>query len=56
MSCMVRYGILDCDGKVIRWVWDRPAYPHVVERVKRQRKPRPSERFDQAIKAGKALM
>jgi hypothetical protein len=53
---MVRYGILDCDGKVIRWVWDRPAYPHVVERVKRQRKPGPLERFNQAIKAGAALM
>jgi hypothetical protein len=53
---MVRYGILDCDGKVIRWVWDRPAYPHVVEQVKRQRKPMPSEKFIQAMSAGAALM
>ena len=52
---MVRYGILGCDGKVIRWVWDRPAYPHVVEQVKRQRKPGLSELFDQAVKSGEAL-
>jgi hypothetical protein len=34
----VRYGILDDEGKVIRWVWEKPPYPHVVEKIKRQRK------------------
>lgn len=34
----MRYGILDDEGKVIRWVWEKPPYPHVVEKIKRQRK------------------
>jgi len=36
----MRYGILDDEGKVIRWVWEKPPYPHVVEKIKRQRKKR----------------
>lgn len=37
---MTRYGILDDEGKVVRWVWEKPPYPHIVERIKRQRKPK----------------
>ena len=37
---MAKYGILDDEGKVIRWVWEKPPYPHVVEKIKRQRKPK----------------
>ena len=37
---VVRYGILDDEGKVIRWVWHPPPYPHVVEKVKKKRKPK----------------
>jgi hypothetical protein len=36
----MRYGILDDEGQVIRWVWTVPPYPHVVERIKRKRKPK----------------
>jgi len=36
----MRYGILDDEGKVIRWVWHMPPYPHIVQKTKRQRKPK----------------
>ena len=36
----MRYGILDDDGQVIRWVWEKPDYPHIVEKIKRKRKPK----------------
>jgi len=36
----MRYGILDDEGRVIRWVWHPPPYPHVVQKIKRQRKPK----------------
>jgi hypothetical protein len=38
---MLKYGILDCDGVVIRWVWQRPpiGYDFVVVKDKRPRKP-----------------
>jgi hypothetical protein len=35
---VIRYGILDYEGKVIRWVWSVPPYPHIVEKIKRKRK------------------
>ena len=36
---MTKYGILDDDGQVIRWVWDRPAdhYQFIVVKVRRER-------------------
>jgi hypothetical protein len=34
----MKYGILDDEGKVIRWVWAVPPYPHIVQKIKRQRK------------------
>jgi hypothetical protein len=34
----MRYGILDDEGKVVRWVWEKPTYPHVIQ--KRKRKPK----------------
>jgi hypothetical protein len=37
---MTKYGILDDEGKVIRWVWDKPPYPHIVQKIKRKRKPK----------------
>lgn len=37
---MVRYGILDDEGNVVRWVWHMPPYPHIVQKIKRQRKPK----------------
>ena len=36
----MRYGILDDEGQVVRWVWTVPPYPHIVERIKRKRKPK----------------
>jgi hypothetical protein len=36
----MRYGILDDEGKVVRWVWEKPTYPHVVQKIKRHRKPK----------------
>lgn len=36
----MKYGILDDEGQVIRWVWEKPPYPHIVLKVKRQRKPK----------------
>lgn len=37
---MTRYGILDDEGKVIRWVYDKPSheYQYVVIKIKRQPK------------------
>jgi hypothetical protein len=35
---MTQYGILDDDGAVVRWVWDKPSYPHITRKVPRQRK------------------
>lgn len=37
---MIQYGILDDDGAVVRWVWDKPAYPHITRKVTRARKPK----------------
>jgi hypothetical protein len=37
---MTKYGILDDEGNVIRWVWSVPPYPHIVERIKRKHKPK----------------
>jgi hypothetical protein len=37
---LLKYGILDDEGKVIRWVWIEPLYPHVVVKVKRKLKPK----------------
>jgi hypothetical protein len=36
----MRYGILDDENRVIRWVWVKPPYPHVIEKVKRKCKPK----------------
>lgn len=34
---LYRYGILDDEGRVIRWVWEKPnaEYQYVTERVTR---------------------
>jgi hypothetical protein len=37
---MIKYGILDDEGNVVRWVWYLPPYPHIVQKIKRQRKPK----------------
>ena len=39
---MIKYGILDYAGKVVRWVWDKPsdAYQYITVKIKRTRKPR----------------
>jgi hypothetical protein len=37
---LLKYGILDDEGLVIRWVWVEPPYPHVVVKVKRKQKPK----------------
>lgn len=37
---MLKYGILDDEGNVIRWVWSVPPYPHVAVKVPRPRKPK----------------
>lgn len=39
---MTRFGILDDDGQVIRWTWDRPSrqYRFIAVKVPRKRKPR----------------
>ena len=31
----IRYGILDDEGEVVRWVWEKPAphYRYIVQRV-----------------------
>lgn len=35
---MKRYGILDDDGQVIRWVWDKPSacYQYIVKKIPRK--------------------
>jgi hypothetical protein len=35
---MIQYGILDDDGAVVRWVWDKPSYPHTTRKVPKPRK------------------
>ena len=37
---MIQYGILDDFGAVVRWVWDKPPYPHITRKVSRYRKPK----------------
>lgn len=39
---MIKYGILDYAGKVVRWVWEKPsdAYQYITVKIKRTRKPR----------------
>lgn len=37
---MIQYGILDDNGAVVRWVWDKPTYPHITRKVTRARKPK----------------
>lgn len=39
---MIKYGILDEMGAVIRWVWEKPsdAYQYITVKIKRTRKPR----------------
>jgi hypothetical protein len=34
----MKYGILDDEGRVVRWVWFVPPYPHIVQ--KRPSKPK----------------
>jgi len=36
----MKYGILDDEGQVVRWVWEKPPYPHIVQKFKRPRKPK----------------
>lgn len=37
---MIQYGILDCEGVVVRWVWIKPTQPHITRKVPRYRKPK----------------
>ncbi len=37
---MIQYGILDDEGAVVRWVWSKPGYPHIIRKVPRRRKPK----------------
>ncbi len=39
---MIKYGILDYAGKVVRWVWEKPsdAYQYITVKIKRTRRPR----------------
>jgi hypothetical protein len=37
---MAKYGLLDDEGSVVRWLWQPPPYPHIVVKIKRQRKPK----------------
>ena len=34
----MRYGILDDEGNVVRWVWHMPPYAHIVQKIKRKPK------------------
>lgn len=34
----MRYGILDDEGRVVRWAWTVPPYPHITQKIKRKRK------------------
>jgi len=38
----MKYGILDDEGQVVRWVWEKPDYPHIAVKIKRQPKFDPS--------------
>ena len=49
---MYKYGLLDDEGEVVRWVWERPSaqYRFIVVRVKRQRRPSPDlSQFETAL-------
>lgn len=39
---MLKYGLLDDEGELVRWVWERPSeqYRFIVVRVKRERRAR----------------
>jgi hypothetical protein len=37
---LLKYGILDDEGNVVRWVWHMPPYAHVVVKVKRKQTPK----------------
>lgn len=39
---MLKYGLLDDEGELVRWVWERPSeqYRFIVVRVPRVRRPR----------------
>lgn len=39
---MLKYGLLDDEGEVVRWVWEHPGawYRFIVVKVKRPRRPR----------------
>jgi hypothetical protein len=39
MALSYKFGLLDDEGKVVRWLWFKPSYPHVVMKIKRQRRP-----------------
>jgi len=34
----MKYGILDDEGRVVRWVWFVPPYPHIVQKLPRKPK------------------
>jgi hypothetical protein len=36
----LKYGILDDEGRVVRWVWFVPPYPHIAVKVPRPSKPK----------------
>jgi len=38
----MKYGILDDEGQVVRWVWEKPPYPHIVQKIKRKPKFNPA--------------
>lgn len=40
MRSVIQYGILDCDGQVVRWVWEKPSVPHITRKEPRYRKPK----------------
>jgi hypothetical protein len=40
MRQAIQYGILDCDGQVVRWVWEKPSVPHITRKEPRYRKPK----------------
>jgi hypothetical protein len=39
-GAVIQYGILDDEGAVVRWVWSKPGYPHIIRKVPRRRKPK----------------
>ena len=47
---MKQYGILDDEGNVVRWVWNKPPYPHIERNIKRTRKPKIDlTKFEEAL-------